>query len=92
VTKRSSELKRIWNDARTRMAISFRVSALALQLLYLLADAAGFPLRNPTRRDGDLLAVLVLVRSFCRAGLALCAISAKPSAGVAGRAVIALDN
>ena len=55
MTKRSSN-SRIWNEARTRMAISLSAMAVALQLLDLLADGAGFLLGVPGAGDGDLLA------------------------------------
>ena len=53
--KRSSN-SRIWNEARTRIAMSLSVVACALQLLDLLADGAGFLLAIPDGGDGDLFA------------------------------------
>ena len=64
MTKRSSN-SRIWNDARTRIAISSRLcgwprAVIALELLDLLADRAGFFLGVPAGGDLHLLAGHVL--------------------------------
>ncbi len=91
MTKRSSN-SRIWNEARTRIAISLSVWPLALQLLDLLADAARFLFGIPGAGDGHLLAGHVLgaqrlaepafvVRDQMRGG----------GEDVAGGAVIALE-
>ena len=49
--KRSSKA-RIWNEARTRIAMSSRLSPLALQMLDVVADGARFLVAIPVTRAG----------------------------------------
>ena len=91
MTKRSSN-SRIWNEARTRIAISSSAVAAALQLLDLLADGARLLLGVPGAGDRDLLARHVLgAQRLAEPALVVGDQVRGGGQDVGGRAVIALE-
>ena len=89
--KRSSN-SRVWKPARTRIAISDELLALALQRLDLVADPARFLLAVPDAAQDDALALVGTVQSVLPSRPSFCAISAEAAAeDVRRRAVVLLE-